>query len=347
MWADTCMAVKEAEQRQPFTYIVFTSESNLPGWLPSECVSGRDFLEDEFGFEEREGPQSRLVKFGRELEKSSPTKKFFKSLSHWQVVYDRVMLGAICCDQWDWACHYAYRDKIAHLCETESHKYGKIGVAIGLLYDELERNSFSTRTRRFDSQLTCMKELCAACGKVDEHLLAQSRTRVQYVLQRGGAELAAQYGIGCSSGPSGSRDDYYAEEPPLADQWSPSLGSLVTKSGAAMAAVSKNTSKFMADLAGHQEDLRKKRQAMESPDVGSPGGGNAKDRKHAKWVQKLIDKKDGNGGGWSGKDVGLTPWWETSIPWKGGAARGKGKGKGGKGKGGKGGRKRHDRGGIS
>ena len=57
MWADTCMAVKEAEQRQPFTYIVFTSESNLPGWLPSECVSGRDVLEDEFGFEEREGPR--------------------------------------------------------------------------------------------------------------------------------------------------------------------------------------------------------------------------------------------------------------------------------------------------
>ena len=107
-----------------------------------------------------------------------------------------------------------------------------------------------------------------------------------------------------------------------------------------MAAVNKNTSKFMADLAGHQEDLRKKRQAMESPDVGSPGGGNAKDRKHAKWVQKLIGKKDGNGGGWSGKDVGLTPWWETNNnTWKGGAARGRGKGKGGKGKRGKRGRK--------
>ena len=85
-----------------------------------------------------------------------------------------------------------------HFTETESHRHGKVGLAIVLLYDELERRSWSSRTRRGDMELVILEDLAKAAGKIDDQILARSR-RVQYLLQSGGQVLTKEFGLQAKS----------------------------------------------------------------------------------------------------------------------------------------------------
>ena len=166
--------------RLPFTYLNLPAARMLPGWLPEDSTSGRGHDDEVYtGLD----PVSRL---GSAMEKATGKRRFFRRTSQWTITMLRVGAALVGCGQWTWVMLFVHIDCILHLVERESIRNSRLGPSTALLYDELRRLNWETRTRQGDPLLTSLQDLEKEAARVDEALLEIARTRVQSVLKKSG-----------------------------------------------------------------------------------------------------------------------------------------------------------------
>ena len=93
---------------------------------------------------------------------------------------------AIGCGQWSWLAGTTHIDQISHLADRESLRYGNLGPAIALYYDEGLRKKWASLARQKDPNMSSVKDLEKAAANIDEHELEIARTKVGSVLKKAG-----------------------------------------------------------------------------------------------------------------------------------------------------------------
>ena len=93
--------------------------------------------------------------------------------------------------QCTWAGPFAHQDTIMHLAETETRKHGVVGQQAAILHCELLRRSLARKTSNRDPSITCAAHVDLALAVLDDHILAEARTRNHPTLRKAGHPLGS------------------------------------------------------------------------------------------------------------------------------------------------------------
>jgi hypothetical protein len=276
----------------------------IPLWIPPDAVGGKSVIGGDSEWTlDAGGLTGTIGALSTALRQATASPRFFRSLNQWTASFMRYAIVAEALGQVKrvWVLnHLLLIQRIA-----EEQRIADDGNPyLALVYDEMRRKSWAHRAERRDSSLDLLKESALK----DEHIFQAAKQRLVQVLSSSG--VLSNQGAASS----------------LLQKQTEAASALTARAELATKALEKQSSQF-----GRRE------QAMRAPDAFGDSPMNARQKKTAKFFDKLKSKQQqrqpGQGQS-SGSKGGSNQGSGKVMPWqkawhKGG--QGQGRSKGGKG----------------
>ena len=150
-----------ARGRKLFSYVDLTAKGLLPLWLAPDAVGGKT-------------PAG--ADWGAVLDPNAPSKKFFRTHSQWQAVFNKYCVAAIALKQISWDAKFAYEDLLIQLLAKD--KASSSSIFLMVLYDDLFRRQLARRALAGEPELDVNK----CFQSRDDTILQAARVRLTSVL---------------------------------------------------------------------------------------------------------------------------------------------------------------------
>lgn len=284
-------AAKKAN-RVAFAYIDLTAKEVLPLWMAPDTVGGKIVLPGEADGAVR-GPMNAnaLGQLGAALKTALGSPRFFRTYAQWLSAFVRYVPVAIAHGHMSLAAVIGHLGVMSRIVEEGRQKGNSEHLAV--LYDEMLRRQVARRALKRDPDL----DVEAVFMKADKQLVESARSRLDAVLQvagiKGGATAAGLVGQPGPAGPQGAQA--LAADSALAKQVS------------AAEAVQRRAEAAAKALAGQQEELNRRQQAI---NAGGAGFGDAEKGK-GKGGKGKGGGKQGKGDG-KGRAKRTQNWWDRT-----------------------------------
>ena len=92
-----------------------------------------------------------LSQLSQALQRATASPRFFRTIAQWSAAFQRFTVVAVATGQWTWAMVSCHIDTIMSIAEQERLSAGSALTAV--LYDDLIRKSWATRSQRRDPSL--------------------------------------------------------------------------------------------------------------------------------------------------------------------------------------------------
>lgn len=174
------LKARQAGEAVPFMYMDLTASGVLPVWLSQDQIGGRLMLPGESDFTmDANSKMNSVSDLSRLFKQATDNPRYFRSWEQHQGAFLKMIIVLVSTEMLPWSTVMTYWGTLLKLAEEERGEGGHVSRFLTILYDDLQRKSWSHRSERKDPGL----DIAVEAQKPQRTILEAARQRLGPVLK--------------------------------------------------------------------------------------------------------------------------------------------------------------------